>query len=84
MFTAIPITYIGINEPLSYIYDKLNSYPKYATGVGCFAYRRKRFKKARLIYISLPSGTRKLFEKTRLGFFSNITHYTFAKQFLGA
>ena len=84
MTNAIPLCYMSINEPLSYVYDRLNHYPKYALGIGCFAYRRKRLRKMRLIYVSLPSGVWKLFENTRLSFFSNITHYSFGKQVLGA
>lgn len=84
MVNALPITFIPINTSLSYIYNTINNYPQYALGVGCVAWRRKRLRQARLIYVSLPSTKRKLFEKTRLCFFSTISHYRLDEQFFGA
>lgn len=57
----VPLCYITINTPLSFIFNKDNNYPAYSRSSGSSSIKNKFIKKQKLTYIALPSGKIKLF-----------------------
>lgn len=57
----LPLYLIPINTIIICVFNFFNKHITYAVSSGCFAKKRKNFKKTKLIFVELPSGTRKLF-----------------------
>lgn len=57
----VPIFFLPINTVITYLFNTKNNYAAYSKSSGCEAIKRKNFKKQKLIYVELSSGSLKLF-----------------------
>lgn len=57
----LPLYLIPINTVITCVFNFFNQHITYAVSSGCFAKKRKNLKKAKLSFVELPSGIRKIF-----------------------
>lgn len=57
----LPLQVIPLNFPVSNLYNRIGGKVTYITAPGSKGFRQKEFKKSKLIEVTLPSGTIKLF-----------------------
>ena len=67
---ALPLFWIPINMPISFLFNKLNNKSTYIKSSGSIGIKKRLNRKDKLISVLLPSGLIKIFSSNTLTFFS--------------
>lgn len=76
---CIPLSWVPINMPVSYIYNWDNTKTTYIKSTGAKGIRRRLDKHTKLVNVLLPSGTIKLFSSVVFGTFSALLNLNVKK-----